>query len=121
MGQLVTVVITVKPQVRHWVIPGDLRWTQQVLIQNTHPSTVLILIPYLGNVYINEFSNHRIRKVTASTGIIITIAGTGTSSYSGDNGPATAAEIAAPLGSAVDAAGSHLHPLIPITCLNILF
>ena len=62
---------------------------------------------YLGNVYIADTSNHRIRKATTSTGIITTIAGTGTSSYSGDNGPATSATLYLPSGAALDSAGSQ--------------
>ena len=57
------------------------------------------------NVYIADTYNHRIRKVTISTGIITTIAGTGTSSYSGDNGPATSATLYYPKGVALDSAG----------------
>ena len=57
-------------------------------------------------MYIADTSNNRLRKVTISTGIITTIAGTGTSSYSGDNGPATAATLYAPVGVALDSAGS---------------
>ena len=45
--------------------------------------------------------------VTVSTGIITTIAGTGTSSYSGDNGQAIAATLHGPLGVALDSAGTH--------------
>ena len=40
-----------------------------------------------------------------SIGIITTIAGTGTNSYSGDNGQATAAGLKYPYGVALDAAG----------------
>ena len=58
------------------------------------------------NVYIADTYNHRIRKVTISTGIITTFAGTGTSSYSGDNGPATSATLKYPAGVAVDSAGT---------------
>ena len=58
------------------------------------------------NVYIADTSNHRIRKVTISTGIITTFAGTGASSYSGDNGPATSAALYNPRGVAVDSAGT---------------
>lgn len=48
----------------------------------------------LGNVYIADYSYCRIRKVTVSTGIITTIAGSSTSaSYSGDNGQATSATL----------------------------
>ena len=59
-----------------------------------------------GNVYIADTYNHRIRKVTISTGIITTFAGTGCC-YSGDNGPATAAELYGPYGVAVDSAGTQ--------------
>jgi PKD repeat protein len=46
-----------------------------------------------GNLYIADEYNFAIRKVTASTGIITTIAGTGVNGYSGDGGQATAAKI----------------------------
>ena len=62
----------------------------------------------LGNVYIADQVNHRIRKVTVSTGIISTIAGTGTSSYSGDGGAPTSATLNYPSGVAVDASGRIL-------------
>ncbi len=59
-----------------------------------------------GNVYIADYENQRIRKVTASTGIITTIAGTGTAGYSGDGGATTSAALNGPLGVAVDASGN---------------
>ncbi len=59
----------------------------------------------LGNLYITDFYNHRIRKVTASTSVISTIAGTGASSYSGDNGLASSAALYLPAGVAVDTSG----------------
>ena len=62
----------------------------------------------IGNVYIADNSNHRIRKVTVSTGIISTIAGTGTASYSGDNGAATSAALQNPCGIALDTSGRIL-------------
>ena len=62
----------------------------------------------IGNVYLADTYNHRIRKVTVSTGIIITISGTGTSSYSGDNGAATSAALYLPHKVAVDASGRIL-------------
>lgn len=58
-----------------------------------------------GNMYIVDASNDRIRKVSAS-GIISTIAGTGTSGFSGDGGPATAAKLDDPESVAVDASGN---------------
>ena len=63
----------------------------------------------IGNVYIADQYNNRIRKVTVSTGIISTIAGTGTSSYSGDNGEATSAAFNDPTGVALDASGRILY------------
>ena len=60
----------------------------------------------IGNVYIADHYNNRIRKV--STVIISTMAGTGTSSYSGDNGAATSATLSYPEGVALDASGRIL-------------
>ena len=58
-----------------------------------------------GNVYIADSTNQRIRKIDTS-GIINTVAGTGTQGYSGDGGPATSAKLALPQGLAVDSAGN---------------
>ena len=66
----------------------------------------MISLHHLGNIYIADQYNHRIRKVTVSTGIISTIAGTGTSSYSGDNGAATSAALSYPRGVGLDTAGN---------------
>ena len=59
-----------------------------------------------GNVYFADSGNHVIRKVAAATGIITTLAGSGTLGYSGDGGPATSAKLDHPIGLAVDAAGN---------------
>ena len=64
-----------------------------------------VAVDRAGNVYISENGPiNVIRKV--SNGIITTIAGNETSGYSGDNGPATSAELSCPYGVAVDAEGS---------------
>ena len=60
----------------------------------------------IGNVYIADQANHRIRKV--STGIITTIAGTGSTTFSGDDGAATSATLYYPIGVAIDASGRIL-------------
>jgi Secretion system C-terminal sorting domain/NHL repeat len=57
------------------------------------------------NIYIADRGNYRIRKVDPS-GIITTIAGDGTSGYSGDGGPATNAKLNFPNMMATDAAGN---------------
>ena len=59
-------------------------------------------------MYIADTGNSRIRKVTVSTGIITLIAGTGSFSYSGDNGAATSATLYGPRGVAVDTSGRIL-------------
>ena len=63
-----------------------------------------------GNMYISDSGNRRIRKVTASTGIITTVAGTGGAPLSSmtliDGGLATAASLYTPSGIAVDTAGN---------------
>jgi sugar lactone lactonase YvrE len=58
-----------------------------------------------GNVYIADSWNHVVRKV-ATDGIITTVAGNGNFGYSGDNGPATSAELTFPFGIALDGAGN---------------
>jgi uncharacterized protein (TIGR03437 family) len=59
-----------------------------------------------GNLYVVDIGNNRIRKVTASTGIITTIAGTNGQGFSGDGGLATIARLSRPLGVAVDSSGT---------------
>ncbi len=58
-----------------------------------------------GNIYVSDYYNNRIRKVSPS-GIITTIAGTGLAGFSGDGGPATAATFINPGGIIVDAHGN---------------
>jgi sugar lactone lactonase YvrE len=59
-----------------------------------------------GNIYIADTENNRIRMMDATTQIITTIAGNGGSGYTGDNGPATAAELRKPNGVVVDVSGN---------------
>jgi cysteine-rich repeat protein len=58
-----------------------------------------------GNVYIADTGNHRVRRVD-SNGMIRTVAGTGISGYSGDGMAAISAQIAEPVGVAVDGMGN---------------
>ena len=58
-----------------------------------------------GNLYIADTVNNRLRKVD-SAGVITTIAGTGEIGFSGDDGPAIEAELCAPSGLTLDAAGN---------------
>ncbi len=51
-------------------------------------------------------TGHRVRRVEAATGIITTVAGTGSAGYTGDGGPATEAKLKSPEGLAIDGAGN---------------
>ena len=59
----------------------------------------------MNNLYIADYNNQRIRKVTAG-GTITTVAGNGTYGFSGDAGPATSAQLNNPTGVAVDGLGT---------------
>jgi len=65
-----------------------------------------VAVDAAGNVFIGDANNHRVRRVDATTGLITTIAGTGTAGYNGDGIVATSAELDTPTGVAVDAAGN---------------
>jgi hypothetical protein len=70
-----------------------------------------LTVDSVGNIYIADLINQRIRKVTASTGIITTVAGgaskvcTAHTDSMGDGCPATEATLNYPYSVAVDAAG----------------
>ncbi|MDE2717953.1 MAG: NHL repeat-containing protein, partial [Chloroflexota bacterium] len=55
-----------------------------------------------GDVYVADGAAHRIRKIDIENNIITTFAGTGNPGFSGDGGPATAAELNSPFGLAFD-------------------
>ena len=64
-----------------------------------------VAVDAAGNIFVADGGSSRIREVLKATGSIITLAGDGTPGYSGDGGPATAAELYSPTGIAVDTAG----------------
>jgi sugar lactone lactonase YvrE len=59
-----------------------------------------------GNLFIADQNNQRVRRVDAITKVITKVAGNGTATYSGDNGPAPAASLYYPNGIALDGAGN---------------
>lgn len=77
---------------------------------NVFPGTSAqgLAVDKLGNVYIADYGNHRIRKVDAA-GIITTIAGTGTAGGSGDEGLAINAQLGLPRGLAFEQQTGNLY------------
>ncbi|MEO6940656.1 MAG: T9SS type A sorting domain-containing protein [Candidatus Kapaibacterium sp.] len=75
-----------------------------------------------GNVYISDQGSNRIRKITATTGLISTIAGTGIAGFSGDGGPAVLAQLNSPKGISIDRSGNvyiadghHIRKITAVT------
>src|ERR1019366_4428719 len=64
-----------------------------------------VAIDAQGDIYFADTVNNRVREVSAASGIIQTVAGTGAAGFSGDGGPATAAQLYRPLTVALDAGG----------------
>ncbi len=62
-----------------------------------------------GNLYFADRLNFRVRRVDGRTGVITTIAGDGSKTYSGDGGPGPAAGLVEPNGVALDRAGRKLY------------
>ncbi|MBV9405862.1 MAG: choice-of-anchor D domain-containing protein, partial [Acidobacteriaceae bacterium] len=59
-----------------------------------------------GNLYIADSNNYVVRMIDSASGTLITVAGNGTSGYSGDGGAATSATLKGPTGVAVDVSGN---------------
>jgi len=64
-----------------------------------------VAVDSASNVYISDTHNQRVRMVTASTGLITTIAGNGVAGYSSNTSAATT-ELDNPIGIAVDSTGT---------------
>jgi trimeric autotransporter adhesin len=64
-----------------------------------------VVLDPVGNLYIADRNNNRIRKVSTS-GVVTTIAGTGVAGYTGDGGLAIFAKLNNPYGIALDASGN---------------
>jgi sugar lactone lactonase YvrE len=64
-----------------------------------------IALDQVGNLYIADTSNNRIRKIDSGSGDISTLVGTGVAGFGGDGGPATSSTLNAPAGIAFDGHG----------------
>ena len=61
-----------------------------------------------GDLFVVERDSHVVRKIDMRTRVIITVAGTGTPGFSGDGGPATAAQLRQPHSIALDPTRRYL-------------
>ena len=66
---------------------------------------VSVAVDSAGNIYIADFNNNVVRKVSTG-GTISTVAGSGAAGYAGDGGPATASQLNGPASVALDPAGN---------------
>jgi uncharacterized protein (TIGR03437 family) len=91
-------------------IIGTIAGTGQVLEGGDGGSALKASFAALGQLAIDSHNNlslidgNRVRRITAATGVITTVAGNGTAGLAGDGGPATQAEINLPAGLALDSA-----------------
>ena len=68
----------------------------------TFSGTISVTVDDLGNIFISDLGNHVLRKVSASTNVITTIAGSGINGNSGDGGLAVNANLSKPTGTFID-------------------
>lgn len=96
----------------------DLRMGQEYG-QMAHPSG-RIAYDKDGNLIFADSTNHRIRKINKSDGIVNTIAGTGHGGYSGEGGPGTQADINFPVDIATAPDGSLYFADFENSCVRKL-
>ena len=80
----------------------------QDALQASLSDPIGITVDPSNNIYFAVEIDHRIRKITASTNKISTVAGTGSAGFSGDGGQATAAQLQFPRGVCLDHNGNLL-------------
>lgn len=91
-------------------VVGDTEWFYEgdgvpATSASIHEPASMIVDP-AGNLILSDTENYRVRRVDALSGVIETIAGTGSPGYSGDGGSATQATISTPGGLAIDGSGA---------------
>ncbi len=106
---------TFNHQVRVLPVSGGLRWVAgtgeagyggdgQLAVSAQLNQPYGLAVDAGGNLYISDSGNHRVRQVSPG-GVIRTVAGTGVPGFSGDGGPAAAAQLSSPRGLAIGPAG----------------
>lgn len=85
---------------------GDNGLATAAIIKNPYG---IVLDTSSTDVYFSDAGNFCIRKISKKSGIITTVAGTGTSGYSGDGAQATAAQISTAFGLAYDSSSGNFY------------
>ncbi len=67
-----------------------------------------LAVDSVGNLYLSDTHNQRVRRVDGKTGVMTTVAGTGQAGFSGDSGAGALAEVRLPRGLALDSTGNLL-------------
>ncbi|MGB6942150.1 MAG: Ig-like domain repeat protein [Bryobacteraceae bacterium] len=67
-----------------------------------------VAVDTAGNLYVADSQNNRIRMIAAATGIITTVAGTGSAPFNGDGILATSANLSSPITVIVNSSGNLL-------------
>jgi trimeric autotransporter adhesin len=83
---------------------GALELSQGVITPVGVSGSTSVALDAAGNLYFADWQGNQIQEF--SNGVLTTIAGTGTLGYSGDNGPATSAQLSGPSGISVDGVGN---------------
>jgi len=83
---------------------GDGGQATSALINLSYPGT--LSIDAAGDLFFVDRNNHRIRKITLSTGVITTVAGTGVAGFNGDGTDPTGTFLNAPSSVAFDGMGN---------------
>lgn len=65
-----------------------------------------VAVESTGTLLVADTLNHRVRRVDLQTGLVTTVAGTGTAGFNGDNIQAVAANLNMPIGVAIDVSGN---------------
>src|SRR4030095_16654272 len=69
-----------------------------------------VVIGHDGRLYFSDYGSNRVLSLDFATKKIAVVAGNGTKGYSGDGGPATSAQLAAPHEVRFDSKGNmHVH------------
>ncbi|MCC7261268.1 MAG: tandem-95 repeat protein [Candidatus Latescibacteria bacterium] len=65
-----------------------------------------VVVTSAGVIYVADTGNHKIRRINAARDSIVTLAGTGTAGFSGDEGAARSAQLSSPSGLCLDPSGN---------------